>query len=99
MAGSEDVRTRHRPGCGKPAWQFALVETLKMLLANHGKASGLQSWKCVVSAADDDADADAGPPYHCRGDDPSRSLGAETVSRCCRGGAECAAQTVVTFPV
>lgn len=70
-----------------------------MLLANRGTASGLRLWKCVVSAAADDADADAGPPCHCHGDDPNRSLGAETANRCCRDGAERAAQTAATFPV
>lgn len=98
-AGSEDACTPRRPGRGRQAWLFALAEMPKKLRANRGKASGLRSWKCVVSAAADDGDADAGPPCHCRGDDPSRSLGAGTASHCCRGGGERAAQTAATFPV
>lgn len=94
---NEDEGTPHHPGCGRQAWQFDLVEKQRKLLAGHGKACGLWWRKCVVSAAADDDDADAEPLYHCHGDDPSQSLGAETATRCCRGG-EHAAQTVKTFP-
>lgn len=74
----------------------------RRLPANCGRVCAL--WKCVASAvaaaaaADDDGDDGAELPYHCHGD-PSRSLGAETVSHRCHGGGECAARIVRTFPV
>ncbi len=95
----EDVCIPRHPGRSRPAWQSALVEVQKKLPATRGKACGLWKWKCVVSAAAADDDADVEPPYHCHGDGPSRSLVAETASRCCHGGGEHAARTVMTFPV
>ena len=97
MPEHEDVCMPPHPGHSRQAWQSARVEMLKKLSANHGKACGLLRWKCVVIAADEDADAE--PPYHCHGDGPSQSLGAEIASRCCRGGGDHVDQTVMTFPV
>lgn len=98
--GCEGACTARHSDHSRWAWQSALAVMQKKLLANRGRVCGSVKDLYVVFAVDadgDDGDVDA--PYHCHGDGPSQSLGAETVSCCCHGGGGGADQIAMAFLV